>query len=85
MNLLDMIPFIKLYPMAAQIIMLLCVLVFFITAIFVPQKPIKSKNDSISIEHTINKKFQVNLSLTDFKKHNDKHCIAVFNIMNVGD
>ncbi len=94
-NLLDFIPILNLYPIWAQmtvvITVLICISIVTVVLVFAPRNTPATKESKVSVEHSIKKKFEVNVSLTEFSKvkanwaPTDSLCCATFNIMNAGD
>lgn len=88
---MNFIPFLNLYPTWAQIVIFICVIIVVFILIFVPRKTLPSKKFQVSVEHSVKKKFDVNISLTEFHTTTLSTmptatvCYATLNIMNVGD
>jgi len=84
-NIIELIRIINLYPAWAKIAILIFFILICSLLILVSRKSPLEKETLVTVEQPLKNKFQVDISITEFKKINDNICMAKFNIMNVGD
>ena len=90
-DLMSIIPFLNQYPVWTQVLVLICAMVVIVILIFVPRKPTSIDAGTLNVRHTIDKAYEINVSLISFEKatvdwsRQNGVCKVVYNLMNQGD